>query len=445
MAPYAMGSKIRQKRTTTPLPHGLPLANDQPAKLNTPPKTRNAIAVAGEESPGKLLPVAAATATAKPKPVAMRPKTTDTAPAASTGVGGGAAKFDLGSEDGSAFIVLKRRRYAWRVRAVLVVNPRASTTIPQSRALLIAALERELDLTVEETGHRGHASELAAGLAEATARGELDLVIAHGGDGTVNELVSGLLGPPGKFGAGGAGAAPTVAVIPGGSANVFARSLGISPDPSRAVGQFLEALRAGARRRVSVGLCDSRFEDGRHEERWFICNAGLGIDADVIAMMEAGRRAGRPVTPARYLLATVAAFFRWAFRPGPLTLELPGEAPVDGIRLAFVSNCTPWTYLGNRPITTNPGVRHETGLGVFATTKLGLRHGAPLAIALLSPRKAPDTAGSIHADDLQKIVLSCKEPLRFQIDGEYVGRRVQAEFRPIPSALNVVAPALLPN
>ena len=336
------------------------------------------------------------------------------------------------------------------MRAVLVVNPRASTTTPQTRALLISTLERELDLTVEETGHRGHAAELAAELAATTARGEVDLVIAHGGDGTVNELVSGLLGPPREHAepesdAPSARPAPALAVIPGGSANVFARSLGISPDPSRAVDQVLETLRSGGRRRISVGLCDSRFEDGRHEERWFVCNAGLGIDADVIAMMEAGRWTGRPVTPTRYLLATVSAFFRWAFRPGPLTLELPGEAPVDEVRLAFVSNCTPWTYLGNRPITTNPETSHEKGLGVFATTKLGLRHGIPLSIALLSPKKAPHTAGSIRADDLQKLTLTSKEPLRCQIDGEYVGRRVQAEFRSIPSALNVVAPRLLPN
>ncbi|MGL6236314.1 MAG: diacylglycerol/lipid kinase family protein [Segniliparus sp.] len=329
------------------------------------------------------------------------------------------------------------------MRAVLVVNPRATTTTPHTRALLISALERELDLTVKETTHRGHAAELAA-----DARGEADLVIAHGGDGTVNELVSGLLGAPQEFTTaepGQAGTTPAIAVIPGGSANVFARSLGISPDPSRAVDQVLEALRTDGRRRISVGLCDSRFEDGRHEERWFICNAGLGIDADVIAMMEAGRWSGRPVTPTRYLLATVSAFFRWAFRPGPLTLELPGETPVDGVRLAFVSNCTPWTYLGSRPITTNPGVSHEKGLGVFATTKLGLWHGIPLSIALLSPKKAPDTAGSIRIDDLHKLALTSKEPLRCQIDGEYVGQRVRAEFRSIPSALNVVAPRLLPN
>ncbi|EFV13554.1 diacylglycerol/lipid kinase family protein [Segniliparus rugosus] len=326
------------------------------------------------------------------------------------------------------------------MRAVLVVNPRATTTTPQSRALLVSALERELDLTVKETAHRGHAAELAE-----AARGEADLLIAHGGDGTVNELVSGLLGPPSEFCAPEPGAFPAVAVIPGGSANVFARSLGTSPDPQRAVGQVLDALRQGRRARISVGLCSSRLEDGRHEERWFVCNAGLGIDADVVAMMEAGRWSGRPVTPTRYLLATVSAFFRWTFRPGPLTLELPGQAALDGVKLAFVSNCTPWTYLGNRPIVTNPGVRHDKGLGVFATTKLGLRYGIPLSLALLSPRKAPGTAGSIRVDDLHELVLSSADPLRCQIDGEYVGRRVRAEFHAIPSALDVVAPHLLPN
>lgn len=323
-----------------------------------------------------------------------------------------------------------------RVRAVLVVNPRATTTTAQSRGLLVSLLQSELDLTVRETSHRGHAAELAADFA---ADGT-DLVIAHGGDGTVNELVSGLLGPPDESSLPEPGAAPAVAVIPGGSANVFARSLGISPDPRRAVDQLLSALRGNERRRVSAGLCAMRLEDGRRESRWFLCNAGLGIDADVVAMMEAGRWSGRPVTPTRYFLAAVSAYFRWAFRPGPLTLELPGEAPIQGVGLAFVSNCSPWTYFGNRPITTNPGVRHEKGLGVFAATKLDPWHGIPLAVKLLSPRTAPDTTGSVRVDDLAELTLSSTDALRCQIDGEYVGRRVRAEFRSIPAALDVIAP-----
>jgi diacylglycerol kinase family enzyme len=323
-----------------------------------------------------------------------------------------------------------------RVRAVLVVNPRATTTTAQSRGLLVSLLQSELDLAVRETSHRGHAAELAAELA---ANGT-DLVIAHGGDGTVNELVSGLLGAPDESSRPEPGAVPAVAVIPGGSANVFARSLGISPDPRRAVDQLLSALRENERRRISVGLCAMRLEDGRREARWFLCNAGLGVDADVVAMMEAGRWSGRPVTPARYFLAAVSAYFHWAFRPGPLTLELPGRAPTRGVGLAFVSNCSPWTYFGNRPIITNPGVRHDKGLGVFAATKIRPWHGIPLAVKLLSPRTAPDMAGSVRVDDLTELTLSSDDALRCQIDGEYIGRRVRAEFRCVPAALDVIAP-----
>ena len=55
------------------------------------------------------------------------------------------------------------------------------------------------------------------------------MLIVHGGDGTVNEVVNGILGQAGP-----SGPAPAVGVVPGGSANVFARALGISPDPIEA-------------------------------------------------------------------------------------------------------------------------------------------------------------------------------------------------------------------
>ena len=105
-----------------------------------------------------------------------------------------------------------------------MVNPAATSTTAKMRDVLVGALASELKLDVVETAHRGHAKELGA---QAAAEG-IDLVVSVGGDGTVNEVVNGLLekGPSPHL--------PTLAVVPGGSTNVFSRALGRSRDPVEA-------------------------------------------------------------------------------------------------------------------------------------------------------------------------------------------------------------------
>src|SRR4051794_12524880 len=139
------------------------------------------------------------------------------------------------------------------VRAVLIVNPNATSTTPAGRDLLAHALESRVSLTVAHTDHRGHAIEIARD----AARDGIDVVIVHGGDGTVNEVVNGILGDCGQDGPVREG--PAVAVVPGGSANVFARALGISPDPTEATNQLVDLLddhrRGVAWRRIGLMNC----------------------------------------------------------------------------------------------------------------------------------------------------------------------------------------------
>src|ERR1700709_2052738 len=105
------------------------------------------------------------------------------------------------------------------MRAVLIVNPAATSTTSAGRDLLAHALKSRLELTVEHTNHHGHGTELGQAATEAG----VDLVVVRGGDGTVSGVVNGLLGRPGSPRA---GHVPAIAVVPGGSANVLARSLG---------------------------------------------------------------------------------------------------------------------------------------------------------------------------------------------------------------------------
>ena len=120
------------------------------------------------------------------------------------------------------------------MRALLIVNPYATSTTAVRREVITRALASELDLNVVQTRYRGHAGHVAEG----AARDQYELVLALGGDGTVNEVVNGMLRvrPPGAR-------APLFAPLPGGSANVFTRSLGLPADLVDATGHLLGALR----------------------------------------------------------------------------------------------------------------------------------------------------------------------------------------------------------
>src|SRR5918997_3055240 len=175
------------------------------------------------------------------------------------------------------------------MRALVVVNPAATTTTAKMRDVLVGALASELKLDVVQTTHRGHGQELGA---QAAAE-DIDLVVAVGGDGTVNEVVNGILtdGPAPHL--------PMLAVVPGGSTNVFSRALGRSRDPVEAMAEILASLRAGRTRTVSLGTAsatgtstaavsgtepdtaamaaeaDAAVHDEWTDPRWFVFTAGL--------------------------------------------------------------------------------------------------------------------------------------------------------------------------
>lgn len=312
------------------------------------------------------------------------------------------------------------------MRAVLIVNPNATSTTAAGRDLLAHALESRVDLTVVHTDHRGHAVEIGR---DAAADG-VDVLIVHGGDGTVNEVVNGVLSHagPGVH-------APAVGVVPGGSANVFARALGISPDPVDATNQLVDLLgqhrRTGTWRRIGLMDCG---------ERWAVFTAGMGVDGDVVAAVEAQRAKGRKVTASRYIRVAIREVLASARKEPTLTLELPDRDPVTGVHFAFVSNASPWTYANTRPIWTNPGTTFEKGLGVFATTSMNAWANLLLVRKMFARTPDPVARHLLREDDLSWVKVTSNAPVACQIDGDYVGRRETVTFRSVPDALAVVAP-----
>ena len=319
------------------------------------------------------------------------------------------------------------------VRAVLIVNPNATSTTPAGRDLLAHALESRVELTVIHTDHRGHAIEIAE---QAKADG-VDLIIVHGGDGTVNEVVNGLLGrPDGVSRKPDPAGLPAVAVVPGGSANVFARALGISPDPIEATNQLIDLLsahRAGEPWR-RIGLMDCG-------ERWAVFTAGMGVDGDVVAAVEAQRAKGRKVTAGRYIRIAVREMLSNARQEPRLTVHLPDREPVEGVHFAFVSNASPWTYANTRPVWTNPDTTFETGLGLFAVNSMNTLANLLLVRRMLSKKPRIKARHLVRDDDLTWVRITAAQPVSCQVDGDFLGPRDNMTFTAVPEALAVVAPS----
>ena len=106
--------------------------------------------------------------------------------------------------------------------------------------------------------------------------------------------------------------------------------------------------------------------------RWFVFTAGMGFDAEVIARVEAHRARGRRSTGALYIRQATSAFFTGPDRRKPaMTIEVDGLPPVAGLFLCLVSNVSPWTYLGARPVVPSPEASFDKHLDVFAMSRTG--------------------------------------------------------------------------
>jgi diacylglycerol kinase family enzyme len=315
------------------------------------------------------------------------------------------------------------------VRALLIVNPQATSTSELRRDVIVRALSSEIDLEVVQTRYRGHAAALAAG---AVQRG-LDIVLPLGGDGTVNETVNGLLGPagPGQTGAGRAGELPLLAPIPGGNANVFIRSLGQSIDPIDATGRILAAIAAGQSRQIGLGMAG---------DRYFTFCAGLGIDAEVVRAIEGLRASGRKASDTLYVWTTVRQYFSGTDRRrAALTLERNGHPPVDHLFLGVVSNTAPWTYLGHRPVNPSPLANFDDGLDVFALRRLRPVSTLNAIRQMLQAKNGPPNGRQVLSlHDEQSFTLRSSRPIALQVDGEYMGEHECVAFHSVPHALRVI-------
>lgn len=303
------------------------------------------------------------------------------------------------------------------MQLLLVVNASASSVTARSRVVIQRALGADHDVTVAETSRRGHATRLAQG---AASEG-VDVVVVLGGDGTLNEAANGL-----------AGTATALGVLPGGSTNVFARTIGMTNDPVEATGQLLAALHRQSIRRVSLGEVNGRY---------FLFHVGIGYDAAVVAQVE---RRSEVKRYAGHALFVWAAFMTWLrhydHRHAAFSATPEGGDPVDG-SFGICLKTNPYTFLGDRPLDVVPGTGFDTGLALVTFRSLELGRLLPLAVrsVVRGGGLAGHRAVSV-ATDLDFAVVKGYRPVPYQVDGDYLGETDELTLRCRPDALALVLP-----
>lgn len=161
----------------------------------------------------------------------------------------------------------------------------------------------------------------------------------------------------------------------------------------------------------------------------------------MVGRVEQQREQGKKSTHALYVRQVVRQFLGEQHRRhGTITLEQPGEDPVTDLVVAIVSNTSPWTYLGNRPMYTSPKASFDKGLDVLGLSRLSsaavARYGTQLLTS--SPERGPHGKHAAALHDLSEFTLHSKVPLPLQMDGDHLGLRTSVTFTGVRRALRVI-------
>ena len=301
---------------------------------------------------------------------------------------------------------------------LIIVNPYATTVSDRLKNLIIYALRGTYQVHAVETEARDHATALC----REAAREGYDVVVAFGGDGTVNEAANGLVGSD-----------TPLTCLPGGRANVYCRILGIPIDVVDATEQLLRLADDWRPRRVDLGHVG---------ERKFLFSAGAGLDASVVEKVDAHPRLKQRFGEWYYAATTVRTFTRrYMLNPARLEADL-GDEKVSGVTV-IVQNATPYTFFGERPVELSEGATLTSGklAGVV------LRRANLIDVPTLLWRALSKRPRFVRHHQVQpfsglerlRVRSSSGRPLQLQVDGDYIGEAAEAEFGVLPDSLLVVA------
>jgi diacylglycerol kinase family enzyme len=303
-------------------------------------------------------------------------------------------------------------------RMLVIVNPYASTVSDRLKHLVVYALKGRYQVEAIDTESKDHATEVS----RQAAREGYDVVVAFGGDGTVNEAANGIVGTGTAF-----------TVLPGGRTNVYCRMLGIPNDVVDATEHLLRVADDWQPRTVDIGVVN---------DRCFTFSAGVGLDARVVERVDSHPRMKVRMGEWYYTWAALSAFLRrYVVHPPRIVVEAEGSK-VQGV-LAIVQNGHPYTYFDKRPIEIAEGAELDSG----TLAGVVLRRGSPIDMPTVLWRafsrrahivkhrriSAFDTAGEI----LVRALDGARVPI--QVDGDFIGEADEARFSIRPRALVTVA------
>jgi diacylglycerol kinase family enzyme len=307
---------------------------------------------------------------------------------------------------------------------LIIVNPYATTVSDRLRNLVVYALQGRYEVEAVTTEAQNHATEIGR---EVRDHG-YDIVVAFGGDGTLNEVVNGL-----------AGTDVPVSMLPGGSTNVVCRTLGIPNDVVDATEHLLTLADDWAPRKIDLGVVD---------DRHFVFACGVGIDATVVERVDAHPRLKSRAGPYYYSWAGISAFYRkYLVNPVRVRMETGGES-VEGVT-AIVQNSDPFTYFASRPIRVCEGIAIDDGTLSAGVLKRAAQRDMPTLISRLFSESRPAARHRQveHFDDVTEATITSvsedkdgePRPFPLQVDGDYIGDHTRVELRADPGALTIVA------
>ena len=310
-------------------------------------------------------------------------------------------------------------------RMLIIVNPYATTVSDRLRNLVVYALQGRYEVEAVSTEAQNHATEIGREARD----GGYDVVVAFGGDGTLNEVANGL-----------AGTDLPVAVLPGGSTNVVCRTLGVPNDVVDATEHLLSLVDDWRPRKIDLGRVD---------QRYFVFACGVGLDATVVRRVDEHPTRKAKGGPYYYSWAGISGFYRkYLVNAVRVRAEVEGVEPVEGVT-AIAQNSDPLTYFASRPIRVCEGIAIDDGTLSLAVLKRATQRDMPGLIGRLlgGKRTAAGHRQVANFDDVTAAKVTSvsrdKEgnlrPFPLQVDGDYIGDHAAVELRAVPAALTIVA------
>ena len=306
------------------------------------------------------------------------------------------------------------------MKLMLLINPSASSVDWKSRMAANSALVTDHDVTTVETTKRDDATRLAR---QASEEG-FEAVVVLGGDGTVNEAANGL-----------AGTSTALAALPGGSTNVFARTIGMAPKATKAAPQLAAALERGTDCLRTFGLGTV---NGRH----FLFHLGVGYDAEVVAQVERRSALKRKIGQAIFVYSSFSTYFKHYDHKRPsFALDFPDGTSVEDGFFTICLNTNPYTYLGARPLSVTPDTGPERGLVTVTTKNLKVRTLFTLFGSALGQGNILRRSKSVdYRTDLKSVTFRGHKEFPHQVDGDYLGQATSLQVTHGEASIRLIVP-----